>query len=69
MILRSTLEEAMYTAMRTASVQMPPDVRAALEQAAKEETDPMARRHLTVLPPVAHEPEPVTPAVTLRRAA
>ena len=48
MILRSTLEEAMYTAMRTASVQMPPDVRAALEQAAKEETDPMARRHLTV---------------------
>ena len=48
MILRTTLEEAMYTAMRLAAVQMPPDVRAALEQAGHEETDPMAQRHLEV---------------------
>jgi len=31
--------------------------------------DLAARRHLTVLPAPAREPEPVTPAVAIRRAA
>lgn len=48
MIAPTLIEEAMYQAMRRAALRMPPDVRAALEQALAEETDPMARRHLTV---------------------
>ena len=48
MITRKTLEEAMYAAMRTASLEMPPDVRAALEQALAEEPEEMARQHLEI---------------------
>jgi len=48
MITRKTLETAMYEAMRTASVEMPPDIRAALEKALAEESDPMARKHLEI---------------------
>lgn len=46
MFSEELLAETMYTAMRRAAVEMPPDVRAALERALAEETDPMARRHL-----------------------
>lgn len=48
MITQDTLAEAMYTAMCRAAVEMPPDVRAALERALAEETDPMARHHLEI---------------------
>ncbi len=48
MFSEELLTQAMYTAMRRAAVEMPPDVRAALEQALDEETEPMARRHLEV---------------------
>ena len=48
MITRKTLEEAMYAAMRTASLEMPPDVRAALERALAEEPEEMARQHLEI---------------------
>lgn len=48
MIPQEILTEAMYTAMCRAAVELPPDVRAALERALAEETDPMARRHLEV---------------------
>lgn len=48
MISKELLEEAMYTAMKTAATRMPPDVREALERALAEETEPMARRHLEV---------------------
>jgi len=47
-ILRKTVIEAMFGALQRAATQMPPDVRAALERAAAEETDPMARQHLAV---------------------
>ena len=46
MIARKTIEEAMYGAMKRASVFMPPDVRHALEKALVEETDPTAKLHL-----------------------
>ena len=45
MITKKTIEDAMYEAMRTAALEMPPDVRAALERALEEETDPMAPKH------------------------
>ena len=48
MITRKTLEEAMYAAMRTASLEMPPDVCAALERALAEEPEEMARQHLEI---------------------
>lgn len=48
MIAQELLTEVMYAAMRRAAVEMPPDVRAALEHALAEETDPMARRHLEI---------------------
>ncbi len=48
MITRKTLEEAMYAAMRTASLEMPPDVHAALERALAEEPEEMARQHLEI---------------------
>lgn len=48
MITRTILADAMYEAMRRAAVEMPPDVRTALEKALAEETDPMARRHLEI---------------------
>ena len=48
MITKKTIEDAMYEAMRTAALEMPPDVRAALERALEEETDPMARKHLEI---------------------
>lgn len=48
MITQQVLEEAMYQAMRQAAVEMPPDVRAALERALAEETDPLAKKHLEV---------------------
>lgn len=48
MITLSVLEEAMYRAMRQAAVEMPPDVREALERAYAEEIDPMARHHLEI---------------------
>lgn len=48
MIRRATLEAALFEAMRLAATRMPPDVRAALERARAEETEPMARQHLDV---------------------
>ena len=48
MILRKTLVEAMFGAVQRAATLMPPDVRGALERAAAEETDAMARQHLAV---------------------
>ncbi len=48
MITKQHLEEAMYQAMAFAATQMPPDVRAALERALAEETEPLARQHLEV---------------------
>lgn len=48
MISVKTLENAMYEAMVLAATKMPPDVRAALERAYAEETEPMARKHLEV---------------------
>ena len=48
MISQKTIEEAMYEAMRTAALEMPPDVRAALERALAEEKDPMAQEHLKI---------------------
>ena len=56
MISQKTIEEAMYEAMRTAALEMPPDVRAALERALAEEKDPMAQEHLKISlkkPPMA----------------
>lgn len=46
MIKQSTLENAMYTAMRTAAVKLPPDVEKALRKAYEEEKDSLARMHL-----------------------
>jgi tartrate/fumarate subfamily iron-sulfur-dependent hydro-lyase alpha chain len=48
MIRIAQLENAMYGAMRRAATLVPPDVEAALRQALKEETDPLARQHLDV---------------------
>ena len=48
MITEKILENAMYEAMRTAALEMPPDIRGALEHALEEETDPMARKHLEI---------------------
>ncbi len=48
MITVQALEDAMYQAMRKATLEMPPDIRAALVRALEEETDPMGRRHLEV---------------------
>lgn len=46
MINKSTIEEAMYRAMKQGATVMPPDVEAKLREALSEETDLLARRHL-----------------------
>ena len=46
MIDEGTLTEAMYESMRRAAITLPPDVRAALEQALLEESEPIARAQL-----------------------
>lgn len=48
MITHDALVAAMYDAMRTAAIAVPPDVDAALHAALAEETDPLARQHLEV---------------------
>ncbi len=48
MIALDALADAMYDAMRTAAVQLPPDVERALRAALEEETNPLARQHLEV---------------------
>ena len=48
MISRTTIESAMFEAMRLAATRIPPDVEAALRNALAEETDPLAREHLEV---------------------
>lgn len=48
MIARSTIEDAMYEAMRLAATVMPPDVDAALKKARGSETNPLAIEHLNV---------------------
>lgn len=48
MISRTTIENAMYEAMKQAAVQMPPDVQKALENALGEEVNPLAVQHLEV---------------------
>ena len=48
MIARSTIEDAMYEAMRLAATVMPPDVDAALKKARDSETNPLAIEHLNV---------------------
>lgn len=46
MISLSVLEEAMYTAMKTAVLRIPPDVERAMKKAYNEETSKLARMHL-----------------------
>lgn len=46
MLLKKTLEDAMYAAIRLAAVNIPPDVKAALEKALAEESNPLAKAHL-----------------------
>lgn len=46
MLDEATISEAMYEAMRLAATRLPPDVKAALERALAEETDPVARAQL-----------------------
>lgn len=48
MIRREIITEAMYNAIRLGATRMPPDIRAALQHALTEETDPMAKKHLEV---------------------
>lgn len=46
MISYSRVETAMYEAMKTAALKMPPDVSDALQRAMNEESDPLAKMHL-----------------------
>lgn len=46
MISYFSLETAMYEAIKTAALKMPPDILDALHKAMKEETDPLALKHL-----------------------
>ena len=46
MFINSTIQTAMYEAMCLASTLIPPDVKLFLERALKEETEPLAQRHL-----------------------
>ena len=46
MLTRDTITTAMYEAMRLAATRLPPDVKGALEQALREETEPVARAQL-----------------------
>jgi len=48
MISLSVLEEAMYTAMKTAVLRIPPDIERAMKKAYKEETSELARMHLAM---------------------
>ena len=48
MISKKTIEEAMYQAMKKGATVMPPDVKAKLETALNEETEPLAKQHLEV---------------------
>ena len=48
MIKQETITEAMYNAIRLGATRMPPDIRAALQKALAEETEPMAKKHLEV---------------------
>lgn len=48
MIKRETVTEAMYNAIRLGATRMPPDIRAALNRALAEESDPMAKKHLEI---------------------
>ena len=48
MIGYATIESAMYEAMCRAATHLPPDVEEALRRAAKEETNPLAVKHLEV---------------------
>ena len=50
----AAVETAMYEAMRRAATALPPDVEAALQRARSEETQPLARMHLTVSLQNAH---------------
>ena len=47
MITKTTIEQAMYETMRLAAVNLPPDIEQALRRALEEETDPLARHHLS----------------------
>ena len=46
MLTMETVAGAMYEAIRLGATRMPPDVRAALQRAHNEETEPMAKMHL-----------------------
>ena len=48
MISRTTIEEAMYQAMKQGATVMPPDVEAKLREALAEEKSPLAKQHLEV---------------------
>ncbi|MEA1951630.1 MAG: fumarate hydratase, partial [Planctomycetota bacterium] len=48
MIDFTTIESAMYEAMRCATTRLPPDVEAALHKALGEETNPLAVKHLEI---------------------
>lgn len=48
MIRKSTIEEAMYQAMKQGATVMPPDVEAKLREALAEEEFPLAKQHLEV---------------------
>lgn len=48
MILKQLLETALYESMKKAALLMPSDVRSALERAAEDEENPLAREHLRV---------------------
>ena len=48
MIRRETILEAMYKAITLGATRMPPDIRAALNRALAEESDPMAKKHLEI---------------------
>ena len=48
MIKKTTLQTAMYNALVKASTLIPPDVKAHLEKACAEETDPLARKHMEI---------------------
>ena len=48
MLTKKTITEAMYNAIRLGATKMPPDIRAALQKALAEETDPMAKKHLEI---------------------
>jgi len=48
MISKSTIEKAMYEAMKQGATVMPPDVEAKLREALAEETVPLAKQHLEI---------------------